>query len=261
MPTTLTMSKRELVIQAEENMRQHLKMPAWTTAEKVSLAGRILYSQGHDSGLAGQITARVDGASSFVTQQMGLGLNEIAVSNLLIVDEDLNVLAGVGMPNPANRFHAWIYRERPDVRCIVHTHPAHTSALSMLGRPLEISHMDTCALYEDVAFLEAWPGIPVGNSEGQMISNALGAKRAILLAHHGLLVACRSVEEACIVAIQFERAATLQLLASSAGQIEKINPALGREAHDWLLQEKRVQATFYYFARKILKQVPDCLSQ
>lgn len=242
-------------------MRQHLKMPAWTTAEKVVLAGRILYSRGHDSGLAGQITARVDGTSHFITQQMGLGLNEISVSNLLTVEENLNILSGVGMPNPANRFHAWIYHERPDVQCIVHTHPIHASALSMLGKPLEISHMDTCTLYEDVAFLEDWPGIPVGNSEGQLISAALGAKRAILLAHHGILVACSSVEEACIVAIQFERAATLQLLASGAGEIGKINPALGREAHDWLLQEKRVQATFYCFARTILKETPECLVQ
>ena len=253
------MPKRKLVAQAQEQMRQHLTMPSWTTAEKVVLAGRILYSQGHDSGLAGQITARVDSASSFVTQKMGLGFNEVDVSNLLIVDENLNVFEGSGMPSPANRFHAWIYREHPDVHCVIHTHPEHISALSMLGRPLEIAHMDTCVLYGDVAYLDAWPGIPVGNGEGKMISAALGSKRAILLAHHGLLVACRSVEEACVVAIQCERAATLQLLASPAGEIKKIDPILGQEAHDWLLEEKRVQATFYYFARKILQQFPDCL--
>ena len=174
-------------------------------------------------------------------------------------DENLNVFEGSGMPSPANRFHAWIYREHPDVHCVIHTHPEHISALSMLGRPLEIAHMDTCVLYGDVAYLDAWPGIPVGNGEGKMISAALGSKRAILLAHHGLLVACRSVEEACVVAIQCERAATLQLLASPAGEIKKIDPILGQEAHDWLLEEKRVQATFYYFARKILQQFPDCL--
>ncbi|MDO2305726.1 class II aldolase/adducin family protein, partial [Escherichia coli] len=38
-----------------------------------------------------------------------------------MVDEDLNVLHGHGMANPANRFHSWVYRARPDVNCIIHT--------------------------------------------------------------------------------------------------------------------------------------------
>jgi L-fuculose-phosphate aldolase len=117
--------------------------------------------------------------------------------------------------------------------------------------------MDACVLYDDVAFLPEWPGVPVGNSEGELISAALGSKRAALLAHHGLVVACRPVEEACVVALQCERAARLQLLASAAGEIRPIAPALGREAHDWILQERRSQATFCYFARRILKQDSD----
>ena len=241
-------------------MQEHLTIPGWSMAEKVVLAGRVLHAEGHDSGLAGQITARITGTNSFVTQRMGLGFDEIEVSNLLVVDKNLSVLEGRGMPSPANRFHAHIYHERPDVGCIVHTHPVHIAALSMLGKPLEIAHMDTCVLYDDVAFLDRWPGVPVGNHEGEIIAAALGTKRAILLAHHGLLVACHSVEEACIIAIQCERAATLQLLATAAGEIQKIEPTLGREAHDWLLLEKRVQATFYYYARKILKQFPGCLN-
>lgn len=261
MASPVIQSKQALVTRAKEQMQQHLAMPSWTVAEKIVLASRILYSQGHESGLAGQITARVDGTSNFVTQRMGLGFDEIDMSNLLLVDEAISVLEGTGMPNPANRFHAWIYRERPEVQCVVHTHPTHIAALSMLGKALEIAHMDTCVLYNDVAFLKEWPGIPVGDGEGKMISAALEDKRAILLAHHGLLVACRSVEEACVVAIQCERAAILQLLASPVGEIMKIDPTLGREAHDWLLEEKRIQATFYYFARKILQQFPNCLTR
>ena len=259
MVTTLSMSKDELVERAKQHMQRHLKAPVWSTQQQVALSCRILSAQGHDSGLAGQITARVDGARYFVTQRLGLGFDEITASNLLVVDEDLNVIEGDGMPNPANRFHAWIYRARPDVRCIIHTHPLHTSALSMLERPLQIAHMDTCVLYDDVAFLKTWPGVPVGNSEGETISVALGNKRAILLAHHGLLVAGGSVEEACIVAIQFERAAKLQLLAEAAGAIQPIDSALGREAHDWILQGKRSQASFYYYARRVLPEQGDCL--
>ena len=72
--------------------------------------------------------------------------------------------------------------------------------------------------------------MPVGNEEGEIISAALGDKRAILLSHHGMLVAAASVEEACVLALQFERAARMQLLAMAAGKIQPIPPALGREA-------------------------------
>lgn len=169
------------------------------------------------------------------------------------------MIGGQGIPNPANRFHTWIYRERPDVNCIIHTHPAHVAALSMLEAPLVVSHMDTCPLYEDCAFLEDWPGVPVGNEEGEIISKALGDKRAILLSHHGQLVVGATIEEACMLAILIERAARLQLMAMAAGAIKPIPPALAIEAHDWISTPKRDAVTFAYYARRALRRHPDCL--
>ncbi|WP_441643681.1 aldolase, partial [Cupriavidus sp. 2KB_15] len=166
-------------------MQRKLAVPERTLREKTALTCRILFEHGHDSGLAGQITARGEAPGTYYTQQLGLGLDEIETENLLLVDEDLRVIEGVGMPSPANRFHTWIYGARPDVNCIVHTHPFHAATLAMLEVPLIISHMDTCVLYDDCAFLPKWPGVPVGNEEGEIISAALGDKRAILLAHHG----------------------------------------------------------------------------
>ncbi|GAA5445948.1 L-fuculose phosphate aldolase [Microbulbifer sp. NBRC 101763] len=257
MAETLSMQKRELIERASKSMKLHLDMPQWSLREKLALTCRILFTHGHDSGLAGQITARAETPGNYYTQRLGLGFDEITASNLLEVNEDLDVLSGEGMANPANRFHTWIYRARPDVKCIVHSHPIHISALSMLERPLKISHMDACMLYEDIAFLKEWPGVPVGNNEGEIIAEAIGDKRAILLAHHGLIIACRSVEEACSMALQCERAAQLQMLAESAGTIQDIAPELGREAHDWILQEKRSQATFAYYARRLLRDIDN----
>jgi L-fuculose-phosphate aldolase len=71
--------------------------------------------------------------------RFGLGFDEIRADNLLLVDDELNVLEGDGMPNPANRFHLWIYRTRPQVKSIVHTHAPHVSALSTIGVPLVVS--------------------------------------------------------------------------------------------------------------------------
>jgi L-fuculose-phosphate aldolase len=260
MATTLQLDKGTLVAQAQRSMQQLLPDNAWTARQKLALTCRILFDAGHDSGLAGQITCRAERPGTYYTQRLGLGFDEISQDNLLLVDEDLNVLEGAGMANPANRFHSWVYRARPDVNCIIHTHPLHIVALSMLEVPLTVSHMDICPLFDDCAFLKQWPGVPVGNEEGEIISAALGGKRAILLAHHGQLVACASIEEACVLAALFERAAKLQLLAMAAGEIKPIPEALAREAHDWISTPKRSQATFAYYARRALKQHPDCLA-
>lgn len=189
MATTMNLGKAELMDTAKKAMLTQVDKGQWTDRQKIALTCRALYDAGHDSGLAGQISSRGEKPGTFLTQRLGLGFDEITEGNLLLVDEDLNVLEGDGMANPANRFHSWVYRARPDVNCIVHTHPLHVAALSMLEVPLQVSQMDIAPLYDDCAFLPDWPGVPVGNEEGEIISAALGDKRAILLAHHGQLVA------------------------------------------------------------------------
>jgi L-fuculose-phosphate aldolase len=248
--STMHLRKDELVDSALRQMQTELKTEPLPLREAVAQTCRTLFAFGHDSGLSGQITARTEKPGTYWTQRLGLGLDEITAQNLLLVDEDLRVIEGDGMPNPANRFHSWLYRQRPDINCIVHTHAPHASALAMLEVPLEIAHMDTCVLYGQVAFLAKWPGIPVGNEEGEIISSALGDKKAILLAHHGLLVSGATVEEACVLGVMFERAARLQLLAMAAGTIQAIPADLGAEAQRWISTPKRYQATFAYYARR-----------
>jgi L-fuculose-phosphate aldolase len=259
MKDTFELNKDELIQRSQSQMDLLLKDSEYTLEQKLALTCRILFDTGHDSGLSGQITARAQEPGTYFTQRLGLGFNEITAGNLLLIDEDLNVLRGDGMANPANRFHSWVYRARPDVQCIIHTHAVHTASLSMLEVPLEIAHMDNCILYDDVAFASAWPGVPVGNEEGEFITAALGDKHALLLSHHGLLIAARTVEEACVLSIAVERAAKMQLIAMAAGQIRPINPALGREARDWINRPKRNAATFAYYARRSLAQNADCL--
>ncbi|GAB2509223.1 aldolase [Nocardia heshunensis] len=253
----MNLGKPELMAAAERAMRTEIPAGTWTDRQKIALTCRALSDAGHDSGLAGQISARATAPGTFLTQRLGLGFDEITDANLLLVDEDLTVLEGGGMANPANRFHSWIYRARPDVNCIVHTHSLHVAALSMLEVPLQVSQMDLAPLYDDCAFLADWPGVPVGNEEGEIISAALGDKRAILLAHHGQLVVGATIEEACSLAHLIERAAHLQLLAMAAGEIKPLPPRLAQEAHDWTLRPKRSEANFAYYARRVLRRHPD----
>lgn len=241
------------------DMERHLAPPPWSLREKIALTCRILADEGHESAIAGQITARGEKPGTYWMLGFGLGFDEARPSNIVLVDDDLNVLEGEGMVNPSNRFHLWIYRHRPTVNAIVHTHPPHISALSMIGRPLVVSHMDTSMFHDDCAWLPEWPGPPIGDEEGEIIHTALGTKRAILLAHHGQLVATGTMEEACLLAVFIERAAKLQLMAEAVAPIKPLDPKLAREAHDYRLKARAVAATFHYFARRSLKANADTL--
>ena len=245
--------------QTKERMEKHLLTPQWPLREKVALSCRILAQEGHESALAGQITARADEPGTYWMLSFGLGFDEAQKSNIVRVDGDLNILEGEGMPNPSNRFHLWIYERHPKVNAIIHTHPPHCSALSMIGEPLKVSHMDTSMFYEDVAYMPEWPGVPIGDEEGRMISEAIGDKRAILLAHHGQLSACKNIEEATMLSIFIERAAKYQLMARAAGSIRDIRPEHAREAHDYRLGDKYVGAVFCYYARRVLRASGDVL--
>lgn len=241
---------------ADNDMKKHLKRLPLEVREALARACRIIAMEGHEAGLAGQVTVRADGAG-FWTLRFGLGFDEAQPSDFIRVDDDLNTVEGDGMANPATRFHLWVYRARLDVNCIIHSHPPHVSALAATGQPLQVSQMDMTPFYEDCAFLKEWPGVPIADQEGEIISKHLGNCRSILLAHHGLLVAGGSVEEAAYLAVYMERAARMQIRASAVGPLLSLDPALAREAHDYLLKPGIVNATFDYLTRQARRHFPD----
>ena len=247
MSEVIIRDKTEYHARTSEQMERHLSLPPWSLRQKMALTCRILAAEGHESALAGQITARGDRPGTYWMLSFGLGFDEARASNIVLVDDDLNLIEGEGMVNPSNRFHLWIYRHRPEVTAIVHTHPPYCSALSVTGQPLVAAHMDTAMFYDDCAYLAEWPGPPIGDD------------RAILLAHHGQLVATSTIEEAAVLAVFIERAARMQVLAQSIGKVKPIEPAIAREAHDYRLKPRAVAATFHYFARRALKLEHDVL--
>jgi L-fuculose-phosphate aldolase len=215
--------------------------------EALAAACRILAAEGHESGLAGQVTARAEEPGTWWTLEFGYGFEEATPERMVLVDEYLKPLQG-GRPNPGTRFHIWIYRKRADVNAIVHTHAPYASALAATGKPLKTIHMDSAMLH-GTAHLAEWPGVPISDEEGRIISTALGGAKTILLANHGLLAAGTSVEEATYLAVFFERAARMQLRAMAAGGFREVNPELAEEARRFLLQPSIVGATFQYWAR------------
>jgi L-fuculose-phosphate aldolase len=161
--------KSYFVTRVSDEMTKDLKTADLAPREALATACRILAREGHESGLAGQVTARANGPNdppgTWWTLQFGYGFEEASAERMVLVDEDLKPLSG-GRPNPGVRFHVWIYRKRPDVDAIIHTHAPYASALSITGQPLRIAHMDSSMLH-GCAHLAEWPGVPVADDEGR----------------------------------------------------------------------------------------------
>lgn len=235
---------------ANKEMADNLRRSERTQGETLAYACRILAMTGQEAGLAGQISVRSERPNAYWTLRFGLGFDEATPADFIEVDEDLTTLTGEGMANPATRFHLWVYRARPDVHSIIHTHSPWASALAAARQPLSVIQMDMTPFHEDCGFLADWPGVPIADDEGVIISKALGNKRSIILAHHGYLTAGASIEEATYLSVYLERGARLLIRARSLGEISPVADDLAREAHDYLLKPAIVQATFDYWCRQ-----------
>jgi L-fuculose-phosphate aldolase len=152
-----------------------------------------------------------------------------------------------------------MHQLRPDIHCGIHTHAPYTAALSMVEEPLTVAHMDATMFYDDCAFLREWPGNPVTELEGALISRALGPKRAVLLANPGLATVGETIEEAAWMALCFERAARMQIRARAVGRLSAIDPEFARDAHDYMTDPSMVATQFRRFARRVLRADPGCL--
>jgi len=235
---------------ASREMEEHLKPQHRSIQEKLAYACRILAMTGQEAGLAGQISARSVRDDAYWTLRFGLGFDEAKPGDFIEVDRDLNTLSGKGMANPATRFHLWVYAARPDRRSIIHTHSPYVSALVAARQPLIVSQMDMTPFHNDCAFLADWPGVPIADQEGVIISEALGQNRSILLAHHGQLTTGDSIEEATYLSVYLERAARMQIRAQTFGPLTPLSDELASEAHDYLLKPSIVKGTFDYWCRQ-----------
>ena len=244
-------SKEYFDHRATDEMRQHLKPVHRTVQETLAYACRIMAASGQEAGLAGQISARSETPGAYWTLRFGLGFDEATPEDFIEVGPDLETLSGEGMANPATRFHLWVYRERQDINAIIHAHSPWVSALVAARQPLIVAQMDMTPFHNDCAFLAEWPGVPIADQEGVLISEALGDKRSIILAHHGYLTTGQNVEEAAYLSVYLERAARMQTRARVYGEITPVPDHLAKEAHDYLLKPSIVKGTFDYWCRQV----------
>ena len=115
---------------------------------------------------------------------------------------------------PASRelpLHLAIYRRRPDVQAVIHTHSPHATAWSFLGEPLAPKTEEIA--YYGIGDVLTNPPAPSGSSElAETAAATLGDGSAVLLGRHGALAAGPGLTEALEVALAVEHQAQIALL-------------------------------------------------
>lgn len=163
----------------------------------------------------GHVSARIPGTDHFIMTPAGAP-GGAKLSEIVKLDIRGNKIGGRGKPNVELPIHTAIYRARDDVQSVVHVHPPTLIAFSIAGR--EIFPMR----YSDRRFSPSVPifGDPgtevfIDSEElGEKMALALGKRHALLIRGHGAVTVGDSIEAACINAVNLERTAEIQFMAS-----------------------------------------------
>ena len=113
--------------------------------------------------------------------------------------------------------HAAIYKARPDVNSVVHTHQTLATAFSMAGTPI-LPIYNQAAVFAPETPIFPSPRLIYTVQDGKEICETLGDRQAMLLKGHGVIVCGDSLEYATVHAIYLERTAYMQWIASSVGK-------------------------------------------
>ncbi|HEX3947433.1 MAG TPA: class II aldolase/adducin family protein [Acidimicrobiales bacterium] len=184
---------------------------------RVAAARRILYRHGCDSQVGGHVSARAEGEDAFWVTPFEF-FDETTPDGVAKVDFDLQVLEGSMVASPAIQFHAAIYRERPDVQSVIHTHSFWASVLSGTQRPLGMYNAVSVLFADEQSFHEDDGTRP--SVEGKLVATALGDKHLLWLKNHGVIVVGPSLEHATVDAVSVELTAHYQVEMERIGATE-----------------------------------------
>lgn len=104
--------------------------------EEICAVGRLLYDRGYVVSNDGNISVRVEENTVLITPS-GVGKGRMTPDMLVLCDLNGNILEGDRYPSSESKMHRMVYRERPDVRAVVHAHPPWSTACAICRRPLK----------------------------------------------------------------------------------------------------------------------------
>lgn len=181
--------------------------------EDAAAAVRQLDARGLNRGSTGNLSVRCGDAMLITPTGMGA---DVRGEDFVRVHDDGRV-EGAWQPSSEWQFHQAVYRARPDLAAVVHTHSPNATALACLERPLPAFHYMVAVAGGDTV-----PLVPYHLFGSEELSQAVGAamagRKACLLAHHGLVAAGATLAEAMKVCQEIESLCEVYLKALAVAE-------------------------------------------
>ena len=221
--------------------------------KKLALACRVLFMEGLADYNLGHASGRIPGQESVYIKPQGLGLEEVAPDDMIVIDMEANKVEGKHPPHGENPIHTEIYKVRKDVNSVVHVHPVLTTAFSSVRSEIKPLNQDGVIFPQGVPFFES-PELVTTQEQGRELAQKLGAHNAVVLQNHGIVTVGPRIEEVCMNSIFFEHALRVQLNASEFGKIEPISEEVALKMHAQCKNPRRYDMIWSYLVRKLKRE-------
>lgn len=177
--------------------------------QQVLDACRGLAAYGLGSGIGGHVSVRIPGKELYWTNALDRSFEEMTADDLFLLDFEGRPVDAARQISPGIDFHQGIYKLRPDVNAIVHTHGYWITAQSAFGRAPKIWHNLSTYFYNRTAVS---PDDTVA-----AIAPALEQNCAIVIPWHGAITIGASIAEAAALHVTFDYACRLDVTMASSG--------------------------------------------
>jgi L-fuculose-phosphate aldolase len=219
---------------------------AQSLREQVAWACRILASEGYADLTLGHISARGSEHEIWIKRK-GVALDEVEPEDVVALDDPDAVM------HLETVLHTGVYRARPDVGAVVHGHPPYATALGATGSDLLVLTHDGI-LFADGVSRFGDPDLIVDDDQGDRVAAALGSRRAVLMENHGVLVVGADVKWAVLAAVTLERAAQLQSIAATLGELRPIAKELARRLQPVKYRDEFVEEYWAAWQRRVTRE-------
>lgn len=174
-------------------------------------------------GPGGNVSGRVGGQDKILISPTGAALVQLREDDFVCVNMDGKIISGNARPSSELGAHLMIYKQWPQYRFVLHTHPPTITGLSC-GKKFNFSNF---ILTEDIPYyikhLTVIENIPSSSAElATAIAAKVKAANAFILKNHGLMVAGRSASEALYLSELLEDCAKMYVVAKVCGSVNVI---------------------------------------
>lgn len=184
--------------------------------------GSYLAARHYHAGLAGNISARISGNRVLCTRH-GADKGALRPDDIMICDLDGGKVSGTGVPTSEYSMHRMAYRERPDIRAVIHAHPPTATAFAAASVRLdELMLPEMIVLLGPVALV---PYATPGTEElARQLKPHLERSDSFLLENHGALAIGTSLLEAKLRMELLEHNAQMTLTVRQIGKPFALSP-------------------------------------